>query len=174
MAPRWNGMERHGRMRTITRLIRRIGICTAAVVTTLGMTGAPVNAATVIYAGSFYVIRTAPCTFQVEMGAFLPMSQEDAEGYLYWGARVEYRIYGQDTWFDDFLYGPITVGTTFHYHNDAQSDGVSSHTIAVLGCSDLNEDLADIDEIYYQAKWVDADGGTIQANSAVLRGEFHR
>ena len=157
----------------LRQLVGHFARIAAVVGTGLAMVGLgtmPADAVTKITAYGLHIDRAAPCTFTVQMAAHLPMDLYDATGYLNNGARIEFRIYGQDTWSNDFLYGPVSQGSV---QTHAELNGIHSHALLTLGCSTLDEDWKDIDEIYFVARFVDGDGHAIQASSPVTRGEYH-
>jgi hypothetical protein len=105
----------------------------------------------------------------------VPMNRIDAEGYLWNNARIEIRIYGDDSGPNDpVIYGPILfwringlVATDFGVVLDLYWQEPPD--------SWMNEDDSwtnRTDEIYARATWVDGDGGTIYTTSGVITGIF--
>ncbi len=157
--------------------IRRSSIAAALLVAgVLGPAAAPAQAATQITA-SLTITRSAGLgLFDVRVLVKVPMNLYDANGYLNNGARIELRFYGEDPVSDDFLVGPIT------YVRSATGLSATEQGIRLAASwqeapgSWLNEDdgLAEgvTDEIYVRARFVDGDGGTIQARSNTVTGIF--
>jgi hypothetical protein len=158
----------------MTRLRRMLAVAVIAA-TVLGVLVVPASAATQI-AMTFSVTRTTsgPAMYDVRVFAVVPMDRIDAEGYLWNGARIEIRIYGDDPGSDSVIFGGYLytrgnglVATDFGVVLDLywqESPG-----------SWLNEDDSWgnwTDEIYARATWVDADGGTLRTTSGVITGYF--
>ncbi|XVQ89521.1 hypothetical protein ACQP2K_19525 [Microbispora siamensis] len=159
--------------------IRRSAIAGALLVTgVLGPAGTPAQAATQITA-SLTITPSAPpdpALFNVAVLVKVPMNLYDANGYLNNGARIELRFYGEDEFSDNLLLGPIT------YVKSAVGLSATEEGIRLLARmqerpgSWLNEDDGFFDgvtdEIYVRARFVDGDGGTIQARSNTVKGIF--
>jgi hypothetical protein len=160
--------------------MRRMLALSALAASTLAagvLAGSPADAASSITA-SFSVTRTTsgPALYNLRTLVQLPMSKQDAEGYLWNGARIELRFYGEDPAFDNLLIGPIT------YIRSATGLSATDQGIVLdarwqeLPGSWLNEDDGFFDgvtdEIYVKARWVDGDGATLTAKSNVVHGIF--
>jgi len=154
---------------------RRVLAVTLVAAAMLGLVGAPARAATEIYV-SFSVTRTSsgPAMYDVTTSVWLPMDRIDADGYLWNGARIELRYYGDDVGPDPLIVGPLTFSRT---------TGVAATDIGVVLVAQwqefpgswLNEDNGYgnyTDALYVKARWIDADGGTLQATSNVVTGIF--
>jgi hypothetical protein len=158
----------------MTRLRRILAVALIAAAA-LGVHAVPANAATQI-SMSFSVTRTTsgPAAYDMRVFVVVPMDRIDAEGYLWNGARIEIRAYGDDPGSDSVIYGP--------YHYWLFSGLVATDFGVVLDLywqeppgSWMNEDDSWgnwSDEIYAKATWVDADGGTLQTTSSVITGIF--
>jgi hypothetical protein len=158
------------------------GVTMAAV---LVLTSTPANAA------SSMTIRhqvTKPGLLRHQIDVHLPMSQEDAAGYIWNGARIIVSCYGDD-WFDDLLpdvprpgyTGPATyTGTPQPGQSGILTATPEGLHLTIVNFYEqgyrgaLNEDIlpTDDDEIYCKARWIDADGAVINATSNVVRGTF--
>jgi hypothetical protein len=155
--------------------LRRILAVMLIVAAVLGVHAAPANAATQIYL-SFTVSRTTsgPAAYDMHVYVLLPMSRADAEGYVWNGARIEIRGYGDDPGTDPVIYGP------YYYLYGNGLVATDSGVLLDLWWQEwpgawMNEDDGygnRQDEIYVKATWVDADGGTLQATSHVIVGLF--
>jgi hypothetical protein len=155
--------------------LRRILAVTLIAAAVLGVHAVPAQAATEI-SMSFSVTRTTsgPAAYNMHVFVVVPMNRTDAEGYLWNGARIEIRAYGDDPGTDSVIDGP----DYYLYYNGL----VATDYGVVLDLywqeppgSWMNEDDSWgnwTDEIYAHAKWVDADGGTLQTTSSVLTGIF--
>jgi hypothetical protein len=142
----------------------------------LGVFTVPAHAATEI-AMTFSVARTTsgPGLYDVHILVVLPMNRIDAEGYLWNNARIEIRVYGDDSGSSDsVIYGP-------HFY--WQINGLVATDYGVIldlywqeaPGSWMNEDDSWgnwYDEIYASATWVDGDGGTLRTMSNVITGYF--
>ena len=69
------------------------------------------------------------------------------------GGRVDVRLYGQDTWFDDLLAGPVAV---------RNYDGRNFYDWYGVTCSRLNEDPLDGDEIYARIRVYNSAGTKVE------------
>jgi hypothetical protein len=158
--------------------LRRILAVTLVAAAALGLHAVPANAATQIYM-SFTVSRTTsgPAAYDMHIYVLVPMSRADAEGYLWNGARIEIRGFGDDPGTDPVIYGP------YHYWGAPYWNGLVATNSGVLldlywqewPGAWMNEDDSyanRVDEIYATATWVDADGGTLRATSSVITGLF--
>jgi len=149
----------------------------------LVLTSTPANAA------SSMTIRhqvTKPGLLRHQIDVHLPMSQEDAAGYIWNGARIIVTCYGDD-WFDDLLpdvprpgyTGPATyTGTPGPGQPEILTATPEGLHLMIVNFYEkggaLNEDIlpTDADEIYCKARWIDADGAVIKATSNVVSGTF--
>jgi hypothetical protein len=154
----------------------------ATMVATLGLTSMSADAA------SSMTIRhqvTQPGLLRHQVDVRLPMSQEDAAGYIWNGARVVVTCYGDD-WFDDLLPDvprPGYTGSQTYTGNPgpgqpgltATPDGVHLRIVNLYekGAA-LNEDIlpTDDDEIYCTSRWIDGDGAVLNARSNVVSGKY--
>ncbi|GAB1817626.1 hypothetical protein [Herbidospora sp. RD11066] len=165
----------------MTRAGKAIGASLAMIVS-LGFAGTPAQAAS-----QMTITHSIQVTGYVrhQIDVHLPMSREDAAGYIYWGARIELECWGEEVGPDEYLYDVPGVGPTFtgtpkrapyppgHGVLRATEDGVRLTTLDVYPKGEaLNEDYGLQDEIYCKAKWIDADGGTLKAKSNVVSGYF--
>jgi hypothetical protein len=141
----------------------------------LGVFTVPAKAATEIVM-TFSVTRTTsgPAMYDMRVFVVVPMTRTDAEGYLWNGARIEIRVYGDDPGTDPVIYGPV------HYW---RTNGLVATDYGVVldlywqepPGSWMNEDDGwgnRGDEFYAKATWVDADGGTIWTTSGLITGLF--
>lgn len=151
-------------------LTRAAAATFAGLAVTIAVNASPANAATGIQAYGLHISRVAPCQYQVQMSAHVPMNLHDANGYLNNGARMEFRVFGQDRWFDNLQFGPVAQAQVQTW---AELNGVHSSVLITLGCSTLDEDWKDRDEIFFKARFVDGDGVAIEAQSSVVQGDFH-
>jgi hypothetical protein len=158
----------------MTRL-RRILAVTLIAASVLGLATVPAKAATEIDI-SFSVNRTTsgPAMYDMRVFVVLPMNRIDAEGYLWNGAQIVVRIYGDDPGTDSVIYGPKLY---------VRTNGLVATDFGVVlnlywqepPGSWMNEDDSwgnRGDEIYARATWVDADGGTLTTTSGVITGLF--
>jgi len=155
--------------------LRRILAVTLIAVAVLGLHAVPARAATEISVWfSVNYTTSGPAAYDMHVYVLLPMDRTDAEGYLWNGARIEIRGYGDDPGTDPVIYGPYY----YWYYN-----GLTATDYGVVldlywqewPGSWMNEDSGywnREDEFYIKATWVDADGGTLQANSNVIVGLF--
>lgn len=158
----------------MTRLRRMLAV-TLIAAAVLGVAAVPANAATEI-AMTFSVTRTTsgPAMYDMRVFVVVPMNRLDAEGYLWNGALIEVRVYGDDPGRDVVIHGPNLYRRT---------NGLVATDFGVVldlywqepPGSWMNEDDSwgnRGDEIYARATWVDADGGTLQTTSGVITGLF--
>ena len=157
------------------RRILAVALIAAAV---LGVHAVPAQAATHI-SMSFTVTQTThgPAAYDMHIVVVVPMDRIDAEGYLWNGARIEIRAYGDDPGTDPVIYGP------YHYWGAPWSTSLVATDYGVVldlywqewPGSWMNEDHSfgnNEDEFYAKATWVDADGGTLQTRSDTIIGLF--
>ncbi|GAB1817627.1 hypothetical protein [Herbidospora sp. RD11066] len=159
-----------------------------------GPASAPASAASSIVATHAI---TVPGMVKHVITVRLPMSRQDAEGYIYWGAKIKIDCYGEDVVSDPKL---VNVPGTFkgaaernRYFSGvprpdpyppgfgvltATDEGVVLTTLDLYekgGAGELNEDIGLgtlQDEIYCRATWVDADGYTLTDKTNVVTGYF--
>jgi hypothetical protein len=177
--------RRERRAPRLARAVAAIG-AGATMAALLVLTSTPANAA------SSMTIRhqvTKPGLLRHQIDVHLPMSQEDAAGYIWNGARIIVTCYGDD-WFDDLLpdvpqpgySGPVTYtgnpgpgqpGQTGILTATPEGVDLTIVNLYEMGGA-LDEDIlpADDDEIYCKARWIDADGAVIKAASKVVSGTF--
>jgi hypothetical protein len=177
--------RRERRAPRLARAVAAIGAGTT-MAAMLVLTSTPANAA------SSMTIRhqvTKPGLLRHQIDVHLPMSQEDAAGYIWNGARIIVTCYGDD-WFDDLLpdvpqpgySGPVTYtgnpgpgqpGQTGILTATPEGVDLTIVNLYEMGGA-LDEDIlpADDDEIYCKARWIDADGAVINATSNVVSGTF--
>jgi len=157
-----------------------------AMTMTFGLASAPAHAASSVQITHKI---TVPDLVRHQIDAHLPMNQEDAAGYIWNGAKIEVRCYGDD-WFDDQLSGVPVPGFTGPgtYKGrpapgqpgelgvlTATPDGVHMTIVNFYEKgSALNEDIlpTDDDEVYCKARWIDADGHILTDTSNTVRGKF--
>jgi len=159
----------------MTRLRRVLAVVLIAAAV-LGVFTVPARAATEIVM-TFSVNRTTsgPAMYDMRVFVVVPMNRVDAEGYLWNNARIEVRIYGDDSGSND----PVIYGPKIYWRINGL---VATDFGVVLDLywqeppgSWMNEDDSwtnRVDEIYARATWVDGDGGTLQATSGVITGIF--
>jgi hypothetical protein len=132
---------------------------------------------------------TVPGLLRHQIDVHLPMNQDDAAGYIWNGAKIEVRCYGDD-WFDDQLSGvpvPGFTGPGVYKGRPAPGQPGELNVLTAIPTgihltivnlyekgSALNEDLlpTDDDEIYCKARWVDGDGHILTDTSNTVRGKF--
>lgn len=153
---------------------------------------ASVGISTSADAASSMTIRhqvTKPGLLRHQIDVTLPMSQADAAGYIWNGARIVVTCYGDD-WFDDLLPDvprPGFTGSVTYRGNPGPGlpgqTGVLTATatgvrLTIVNFYEkggaLNEDIlpTDGDEIYCKARWIDGDGAVLNATSNVVSGTF--
>jgi hypothetical protein len=181
-------------MTRFERLARRLARAVAAIGAGVTMAAVLVLTSTPANAASSMTIRhqvTQPGLLRHQIDVHLPMSQEDAAGYIWNGARIIVTCYGDD-WFDDILpdvprpgyTGPVTYTGNPGPGQPGQT-GILTATLAGLHLTivnfyekgyrgALNEDIlpTDADEIYCKARWIDGDGAVLNATSNVVTGMF--
>jgi len=171
------------------RQVARAGTAIAAGATIAAaalVTSSPADAA-----GSMTIRHqvTKPGLLRHQIDVHLPMSQEDAAGYIWNGARVVVTCYGDD-WFDDLLpdvpkpgfSGPVTYTGN---PGPGQPGAAKVLTATPSGLhltivnfyekgGALNEDVlpTDDDEVYCKARWIDGDGYVLNAKSNVVSGTY--
>ena len=168
-----------------TRIVGRLTAIALALGAGLAATVMPATAAPTASGArlSIYTDPAAPKTSRVTIDGLLPMSEADAVGYLnniYTGSKpggMEYRIFRDDN-------GEESGGRTYWLAGNGSFDGhhlmatrEGIHHLFIINESSefLNEDSGtfdDIDEIYVQATFVDADGGRRSQISNVVAGYF--
>ena len=117
------------------------------------------------------------------------MNQEDAAGYIWNGARIEVRCYGDD-WADDELPDvpvPGRSGPGIYTGKPAPGQpgelGVLTATPDGVHLTIVNfyekghqldeDDLpSDDDEVYCKARWIDGDGHILTDTSNTVTGDF--
>jgi hypothetical protein len=160
------------------KLIASVG----ASVTMLGLVSAPAHAASQMYI-THSITVTDVVTHQIDV--HLPMSKQDAEGYIYWGAKIKLRCWGSDAVFNELLDRVPQIGDTFskvprkapypagYGVLKAAEDGLHLTTLDVYRKPGLlNEDIGARDEVFCDAKWIDADGYVLKAKSEEVTGYF--
>jgi len=177
-------MTRVGKPAACTaRAIAAVG-ASIAMTMTFGLASAPAHAEVQIT----HKI-TVPGLVRHQIDVHLPMNQEDAAGYIWNGAKIEVRCYGDD-WFDDQLSGVPERGFTGPgtYKGGpapgqpgelkvltATPDGVRLTIVNFYEKGhELDEDplWTDDDEVYCKARWIDADGHILTDTSNTARGKF--
>jgi hypothetical protein len=171
------GVSIHARKQEVEemRKLRRVLAVMLIAAAVLGLHAVPAEAATQISV-SFSVNTTTsgPAAYDMHVFVLLPMDRVDAEGYVWNGARIEIRGYGDDPGTDPVIYGPYY----FLYYNGLMATDYG--VVLDLYWQEwpgawMNEDDGywnREDEFYIKATWVDADGGTLQATSGVITGLF--
>ncbi|MGW0810375.1 hypothetical protein [Nonomuraea sp. NPDC002799] len=153
-------------------MARTIAVTCASLAMVAGLSAGPANAVTEIHCQlgiSFY--NPEQDTWLVQISVHLPTNRFDGVGYVVNGARIQLKVYGQDTFSDDFLFGAGTYSGLSSLVVD--DDGIHlSVALPPITSDSLDEDWADSDEVYATAKWIDGDGGTLQTRSNVVRGSF--
>jgi hypothetical protein len=162
-----NRLSRLGR-----RAARTITLVCASLAMVAGLAVTPANAVTEIHCHlgiAFYNPQND--TWVVSFSVYLPTNHDDGVGYVVNGARIELKVYGEDTFSDDFLFNAGTYsGLSSLMVGD---DGIYLDvTLPPITSDSLDEDWADSDEVYATAKWVDGDGGTLQTKSNVVHGSY--
>jgi hypothetical protein len=172
-------------MSTTRSTIRRLTAVAVALGAGLAVSVTPATAAPTASGArlSIYTDPAAPKTSRVTIDGLFPMNEADAVGYLnniYTGAQpggMEYRIFRDDNGEESGgrTYWIAGAGSFDGRHLIATREGIH-HMFIINESSDfLNEDSGtfdDIDEIYVQATFVDADGGRRSQISNVVAGHF--
>ncbi|GIH25728.1 hypothetical protein Aph01nite_40380 [Acrocarpospora phusangensis] len=161
----------------MNKIRRGLAASVIAALGVLGLAGSPAQAATVITAQLSISPNPppGPGVFNVKVFVKVPMSQEDAEGYLGNGARIEVRFMGDDPGTDSVILGPVTFVRS-STGLSVGPEGIRLHFLSQeAGGSFLNEDDSwgnRVDEVYVNARFVDATGATIRTNSNLATGLF--
>ena len=165
------------RKAALARIGRVLAVFGLAAATSVTVAPAPAHAATILNVTHSITI---PNQIRHQIDVHLPMNRWDAQGYLNNGARIEVGCWGADLIDDDRIPDcPASgfTGTVTYFVNSPGvfADDTGVHLIIVnffdVG-NQLNEDPADRDEIYVHARWIDADGGTLNTISSQLKGWY--
>jgi hypothetical protein len=158
-------------------------LCALLGATTLGMAAAPpADAAVGCIVSTFTPRLSVAKNFQrysVDVFGVVPMTQEQAQGLINQGFKVQWRLWGDDPVFDDFLFGPDPASI-------ASSPGALGLSITTQGLAfkgsrvttggTLDEDdsfFDDHDELYGAVRLLNASGGVVRCGkSNVVGGNF--
>ena len=112
-------------------------------------TAVPASAATccgdlaIIYTGN---VPTRPYLVEV-------YGRTSGNYYNPYETRIEVRLWGEDTWYDNLRHGPVTQNITFN--------GTEVYTEFTVSGATLNEDYGDRDEIYAGIRIIDSQTGRV-------------
>ncbi len=158
-------------------------IAMAAATTTLALAGATASPASAAPKQSGAVLAVAedpanPLTYRLVVTGIIRMQQADAVGYInnintgrYPGG-MNYNIWGDDGSSLDHIFGRFYpgAGTDADGYLRATSEGLVYQRYLSISKTKMNEDKDGADEVYAQAVFVDADGGTrVQYSQLVVR-----
>jgi len=147
-----------------TTTISRQGRTVALAAATIAMTIAPAAPAGAS-AAKLSVNRYLPGTYTVSVDGVFTMTQGQAQGLINNGYRIEYRLWGDDTDFDDLLLGPIFL-TRPPGGLSATPLGLEFHRFGHLRGSQLNEDDSFFDrhdELYAVVTLKNSTGTAVRA-----------
>jgi hypothetical protein len=106
-------------------------------------------------------------------------THEEAQNAINQGARIEITCWAADLFVDDLITGcPVGGGSTFPVYSGSQLTVDSQNGVEITLISFyekggiLNEDIADSDEIYIKARWVDQNGVILNAQSSQSVGFY--
>ncbi|GAA1625722.1 hypothetical protein GCM10009733_022990 [Nonomuraea maheshkhaliensis] len=159
------------------RLGRRLAAAGAGLALALSVATLPAAAVTEMHVGLSIETFPGPShdnnTYAVNIDVWLPSNRYDGQGYINNGARVELRVMGRDTWFDNLQMGPYTYRRGPLYADD---NGIHLRVRLPATHDQLNEDWGSLDtagdEIFVRARWVDGAGDTITSESNQVNGVF--
>jgi hypothetical protein len=164
------------RFRILNRMGQALAVLGLGATMSIALPNAPAQAATIINVTHEI---TVPGLVRHQIDVHLPLSQWDAQGYINNGARIEVQCWASDTFplADNVINGcPNPIGGPAVYSGNelfADDTGVHLHLVTLYEVgSTLNEDFGFRDEIYVKARWVDGDGGVLNARSAIVTGYF--
>jgi hypothetical protein len=159
---------------------RKIRIATAALVAALSVAvviaAAPANAALGSMSASLAVSpgpSWGPCTYDVVVSGVVRTSSYLEALQLRYSTWFLIKLWGDDSFSDDFLYGPGPDGVSY----DPRSDGLYFSKSFRVYCSTLNEDISRVDnhdEVYAGVRLMaNGSGSTIRsAESNRVYGYF--
>jgi hypothetical protein len=164
-----------------SRTYRR-ALCALLVAMTLGLTATPpAGAATGCFISSFTPRLTVARNFQrysVDVSGVLPMTQEQAQGLINSGVRVQWRLWGDDPVFDDFLFGPDPASIA----SSPGALGLSSTTqglafkgarVTTGGTLDEDDSFFDHhDELYGAVRLLNSSGGLMRCGKSNVVGGY--
>lgn len=116
-------------------------LAVAAGLMAFGASAAPADAAVGKLSANLSIGKIGPGVSGIELTGVVKMSQAEAQEMLRKDYRVVFRLWGSDTFSDDFLYGPDPASVT------ATTRGLEFRGQAGLRTSILNEDWG-MDEVY--------------------------
>jgi hypothetical protein len=143
-------------------------LAVAAAVMAVGISSAPANASVGSMSASLSITRAGNGYSSVTVTGTVKMTQAEAQSYISSNHRIQWRLWGEDTFSDDFLYGPDPASLT------ATSKGLEYKGQAVMRNSVLNEDWG-FDEVYAGVRFIKPypNSSTIRsAQSNTFWGDF--
>lgn len=135
---------------TSTSKIRTALAAVAASAACLAAAG-PANASIGSMSAGLTITPNQSAYQSVKVKGLVKMSQSEAQGLIARGYNVTFRLWGSDTFSDDFLFGPSPSSLT------ATSQGLAYEGSAVVRSSLLNEDWGQ-DEVYAGVRLVTSYG----------------
>jgi hypothetical protein len=141
---------------TLRTTVTRLAVVAAAVAG-LAFAAAPADAAIGKPQGKLTITPFKPRYHNFAVFGHVPMSRAEAQGLIDSGHKIQLRLWGDDQWSDDLIYGPYPA--TYY----ASSKGLEFHKV-ILGFPDsrLNEDWG-MDELYVGMRLTNPDGGTLRS-----------
>jgi hypothetical protein len=157
-------------MFTTTRIRTAIaGIVAAATVASVGLPAAPADAAV----GSMSAKLTVSKNYQrysVDVKGLIKMTPAEAQNMVSQGYRVNWKLWGSDPVWDDFLFGPDPASII------ATSQGLEYHGVRVTTGGMLDEDDSwtdEHDELYAGVRLVKPNGSTVKSTTSNEVGGYY-
>jgi hypothetical protein len=103
--------------------------------------------------------------YNVNLTGTVQMTQAEAQQLLASGARIEWRLYGEDPVRDDLRFGPDPPSQT----PVATAQGLQFQGVRITTLNVLDEDdsvFDDRDELYLSVRLVNSSGGTIKSGQS--------
>jgi hypothetical protein len=141
-------------------------LAVAAAVMAVGFSSASADASVGPMSANLTLNRAGNGYAGVTVTGVVKMTRSEAQTLISQNHRIEWRLWGEDTFSDDYLYGPDPAGLS------ATDKGLEYKGLAVMRSSILNEDWGQ-DEVYASVRLFKSNGATVRtARSQTISGSF--
>jgi hypothetical protein len=151
-------MSRNSRRATIAFLSAALSVLA------LGLSAPAASAAIGPLSAKLSISRNAQ-RYNVNLTGTVQMTQAEAQQLIASGARIEWRLYGEDPVRDDLRFGPDPASET----PLATAQGLQFKGVRVTSLNTLDEDdsiFDDRDELYLSVRLLNSSGGVIKSGQS--------
>jgi hypothetical protein len=141
-------------------------LAVAAAVMAVGFSSASADASVGSMSANLGISNAGNGYSNVTVTGVVKMTRSEAQGLIGQNHRIQWRLWGEDSFSDDFLYGPDPAALV------ATSQGLQYKGQALMRTSVLNEDWGQ-DEVYAGVRLLRPNGSTLRAaQSLTVWGNF--